>query len=97
MKYFGSIPVHVKIEHVTKFLEVHVLQGMKTQLLLGRYSLLYFNLSLDLTTLTLSQPNNVSLEPNTCSYRKTTVNIKADHLNVFEQNYLSVHRMEALR
>lgn len=71
-------------------------KGMKTQLHLGLDSGSNVNLSLDLTTLTLSQRNNLSLKSNTCRNRKTTVDIKTDHLKVIEQRNISVLQMDAL-
>lgn len=45
----------MKIGNVTEVIEVHVVRGMKTQPQLGLDSASYFKLSLDLSTLTLTQ------------------------------------------
>lgn len=44
----------------------------------------------------LSQPNYSSLEPNTCSERKTAVDVILDHLKVLQQNGLFALQMDVV-
>lgn len=58
-KTLGRVNLKIQIGKITKEIEAHVLQGMKSNLLLGLDSACLFNLFLDLETLTLRQGNDV--------------------------------------
>lgn len=55
IRTLGRVNIHLQIGNVTKKVYVHVLRGMRTQLILGLDSASYFNLSVNLESKSVTQ------------------------------------------
>lgn len=92
-KTLGRVNLKVQIGKVTREIQAHVLQGMKSNLLLGLDSACLFNLSLDLDTMTLRQGKDIL---HSRTQNQTTVNKGASLQGVEVCDVLHLNKTQQL-
>lgn len=86
----------IQIGKVTREIQAHVLQGMKSNLLLGLDSACLFNLSLDLDTLTLRQENDI-LHPRAPNHATANMDASLQEVEVCDLVHLNETQQFALK
>ena len=94
-KTLGRVHIQLEIGKIKRAVQAHVLQGMKTEFLLGLDNASFFNLSLNLNTMTLLQDDEALHNP--FENQKCVFSAGTTPLQSIDVTYLSPSQQAALR